>query len=142
MGLSPNLPGLVEALATAADLTLYTTDPKLLVAVVAVLTATTTTLLTFHAMKWAASDATMFPQFSREAQSAREDAFLLDTIMGLSDNGQGAPHAGAASRLSVGAAHADRFTCEECGGAMGYPNPFCSSADHLPPADRFARRFG
>ena len=124
-----------------AALWLYTTDPKLLVAIVAVAVAVFTTALTYHAIKWAASDETFFPQFSREAQRAREDGLLQETIMGLRDNVQGAPHAGAASRLSVGEAHADRPTCEGYGCSVLHEGPCWWEHDSSSslPADRSSR---
>jgi hypothetical protein len=64
-------------------------------------------LLSSSLMSLAMSDMETFPEFSRRAQSAREAAFLVDSIMGLADNDQGDPHAGDASPVLVDAVHAN-----------------------------------
>lgn len=117
----------------------YTTDPAILVPAFSFVTAVVTVLLTVKALQWAVRDETMFPQFSREAQTARENALLDATILGLYDNVQGAPHAGDASLLFVGEAHAERL-CQRCHNcALILPSEQCPDCDYIDPADRLSR---
>lgn len=123
---SPHFGEALSALANAANLAVYTTDPRLLIALTTVIVAVVTIVLVSRAMRYAACDDALFSDFSREHQREREARFLAQ-FTGRHEHMANAPHvAGSPGSLhiaGVGAAHDDR------------------SGD-LPPADRSSRSPG
>ena len=139
---SPHFGEAVSALANAANLAVYTTDPRLLIALTTVIVAVITVVIAPRVMRYAARDEALFSDFSREHQREREARFLAQ-FTGRHEHMANAPHvAGSPGSLyfaGMGAAHDDRSPCAECG---SFPvlsgGVYCLHCDDLLPADRFS----